>query len=183
MHNYTDISGQRFGRLVAVEMIGKDKQRNAIWLCKCDCGNEITTRGSSLRAGVSKSCGCLNAELAGERIKAIRTSHGQFGTRLYGVWAAMLRRCNNPHTNVYHLYGARGVTVCEEWREFPAFQDWALANGYDENAPRGACTLDRIDVNGNYSPENCRWVSMKVQNNNRRNNIKRRTASWQKRRT
>ena len=94
-------------------------------------------------------------------------------TRLYRVWASMKDRCYNPNKKEYHNYGGRGITICDEWRDdFQEFHDWAFTNGYDENAPRGACTLDRIDVNGNYCTENCRWVDMKTQNNNRRNNKK-----------
>lgn len=89
-------------------------------------------------------------------------------TRLYNVWKNMKVRCNNPHSKEYKYYGERGICVCDEWNDFREFQKWAYANGYDENAKRGECTLDRIDVNKNYEPSNCRWVNMKVQCNNRR---------------
>lgn len=93
--------------------------------------------------------------------------HGGNGTRLHNVWIMMKQRCNNPKTFEYHRYGGRGIKVCEEWLSFAVFRDWAMANGYDPNAPRGKCTLDRIDNDGNYEPSNCRWVDMKEQMKNR----------------
>ena len=93
--------------------------------------------------------------------------HGESKTRLYGVWGNMRFRCNNPNDDHYKYYGAKGIKVCKEWDDFTAFRDWALANGYDENAPIGVCTIDRIDVNGNYEPSNCRWVDAKIQSQNR----------------
>ena len=89
-------------------------------------------------------------------------------TRLYNVWKNMKVRCNNPNYKEYKYYGQRGISVCEDWNEFNNFYEWAINNGYDENAKRGECTLDRIDTNKNYEPSNCRWVSMKIQANNRR---------------
>lgn len=93
--------------------------------------------------------------------------HGGNGTRLHNVWIMMKQRCNNPNTGEYHRYGGRGIKVCDEWASFANFRDWAMANGYDPAAPRGACTLDRVDNDGNYEPSNCRWVDMKEQMKNR----------------
>ena len=89
-------------------------------------------------------------------------------TRLYRIWTDMRTRCNNPHSKNYEYYGKRGISVCSEWDDFEVFQKWAYSNGYKEDAKRGECTLDRIDVNGNYKPSNCRWVNMKTQCQNRR---------------
>lgn len=154
-----DISGKRFGKCIAIKPLGKRKNNKVVWLCKCDCGNYFETIGTQLTGGKTKSCGCICKK------------HGMFGTRLYGVWRSMKERCY-VESNISHKhYGARGITVCDEWQEFIPFMEWAYKNGYDETAKRGECTLDRIDVNGNYCPENCRWVDMSVQSNNKTNNV------------
>ena len=93
--------------------------------------------------------------------------HGGTGTRLHKVWIMMKQRCNNPNTGEYHRYGGRGIKVCDEWLSFANFRDWAMSNGYEPNAPRGECTLDRIDNDGNYEPSNCRWIDLKEQMVNR----------------
>ena len=91
--------------------------------------------------------------------------------RLYGVWRCLIQRCTNPKFREFPYYGGRGITVCDEWLSYDNFYEWAYSTGYDDTAPRGVCTLDRIDVNGNYTPSNCRWVSMKIQNRNKVNNV------------
>lgn len=138
-----------------------------MWLCQCDCGNEVTVSGNRLRSGNTKSCGCLRRELVSKRFK----THGAGKTRLYRIWRGMRQRCNNPKHKYYKNYGGRGILVCSEWDSFEAFHDWADCNGYDESAPSGNCTLDRIDSDGNYCPVNCRFVSMKEQQNNKTNNL------------
>ena len=174
-----DITNQRFGRLVAIKRSGFSNRHAAIWECQCDCGNIVHVLSASLRCGDTKSCGCLKRDCGSQMIKSITgegSTHFKHGdakahnmARLYYVWLAMKDRCRNPNNKRYKDYGGRGITVCEEWlRDYTAFRNWAMANGYDPTAPRGACTIDRIDVDGNYCPENCRWVSMKVQNRNKR---------------
>ena len=145
-------------------MVGANNRRHNVWLCRCDCGNEVEVIATDLTTGHTCSCGCLMRETASKTM----TTHGKTGTRLNVVWQGMLARCNNQHHKSYKNYGGRGIKVCDEWLDFTAFEEWAFANGYDENAPRGQCTLDRIDNNGNYEPNNCRWADMKTQMQNQR---------------
>ena len=166
--NFKDMTGQRYGRLVVLERAENDRHGNAMWLCQCDCGHKKIAMGQSLRAGKTKSCGCLLSESSKKRLSKIVTNHGYSGTKIYSVYRAMIERCTKPQNKAFKNYGGRGITVCDEWmKDRERFFKWAVANGYKEGLQ-----LDRIDVNGNYCPENCRFVTNKVNANNLRKNIK-----------
>lgn len=155
-----NLLGQTFGRLTVISQ-APSRNGHTRWNCICTCGSEVSVLSTGLRSGNTKSCGCLHSEIS----VRVNTVHGGKHTRLYASWAHMLQRCRNCKDAKFKDYGARGITVCDEWSEYAHFQKWALENGY-----RDDLTLDRIDVNGNYCPENCRWVSNKEQQRNKRNN-------------
>ena len=166
--------GMKFNMLTVVEFDHYKKNSLACFKCKCDCGNYCVARINDLKTGAKKSCGCLGRQNKLDIVKRRKdqTTHGESRTRLYKVWIGMRRRCQPLGNKETKNYGDRGISVCEEWEtDFLAFKKWALANGYDENAPKGECTLDRIDVNGNYEPSNCRWANAEVQGRNRRETI------------
>lgn len=152
-----DLTGQRFGRLVAVKNTGIDGHGRSVWACKCDCGADAFVAASVLRR-TQKSCGCLVREKA--------TKHGGSSHPLYKTWAAMIERCESPNNKSYHSYGGRGIKVCKRWRD--NFGDWLLDMG---ERPSPKHSIDRIDPNGDYEPSNCRRSTSLGQQRNRRNNI------------
>lgn len=174
MSSAYNLAGQKFGRLTVIERTGVLKNGSALWRCRCDCGQMATATTAHLKGGFVQSCGCLKRESASENGKRSATHHGRSRldpkqNRLYGVWKNMKYRCNNPNAKPYPNYGGRGIKVCPEWENsFEAFKAWAIEAGYDYDAPYGKLTLDRIDCNKGYSPDNCRWVDMKAQADNRR---------------
>ncbi len=162
-----DLTGQKFGMLTVVQRVEdhvyKNGRHDIVYECKCDCGNNKDVLAVHLRSGHTQSCGCYRAKNTSE----MRYKHGGRDTRLYCIWKNMKARCLNAMHDDYSLYGGRGITICDEWIcDYKSFADWANGCGYTD-----ALTLDRMDVNGNYCPENCRWVTQKEQCNNTRRNI------------
>lgn len=147
-----------------IEELPERKHGEKVYRCKCDCGSTVDVISGNLKAYKTKSCGCLRIETT----KYYATKHGKRNTRLYNIYTHMIQRCYNTNNIDYHNYGERGIKICDEWlNEFMNFYNWAIENGY-----RDELTIDRIDVNGNYEPDNCRWASFYEQSNNKQNSIK-----------
>jgi len=159
------VIGEKFNKLTILEDLGRRKSESGhtytYVLVKCECGTEKEMLYADITSGHNKSCGCYNLSQIKERM----TTHGKSDTRLYRIWKDMRRRCNNPNRKNYYLYGGRGIRVCEEWDSFDNFYEWSMENGYENYL-----TIDRIDTNGNYEPDNCRWITRKAQNGNTRKN-------------
>lgn len=171
MGNFIDLTEKKYGRLTVMQRAPNENGMTR-WKCKCICGNEIIAAGNHLKAGEIRSCGCYRKEKM--------TSHSMRNTRLYSIWTNMKTRCNNSKNKRYKDYGARGIHVCNQWADdFNSFHEWAISNGY-----RDDLTIDRINVDGDYEPNNCRWIPLSEQNNNKRNTVfltyngNKQTLSW-----
>lgn len=160
-----DLVGQRFGRLMVLYDTGERRNREVVWHCQCDCGNELDIRSKSLVSAHTTSCGCYRRQ----RVAEVNTVHGMTRGKkfhpIYQAWCDMLQRCENPNVKCFRNYGLRGIKVCDEWHKFIPFCDWALASGWQKKLQ-----LDRINNNGNYEPGNCRWVTPQENSRNRRSN-------------
>ena len=152
---FKSLKGKPFGYLAVIEEDSKH------CTCRCECGIVLKVSRNNLISGHTKSCGCLRRKRTSENFK----KHGQSNTRLHNIWRDIIKRCTNKKYRQFYLYGGRGIEVCADWLDFENFYIWAISNGYHDSL-----TIDRIDTNGNYDPNNCRWTTQKKQNNNKRNN-------------
>lgn len=170
LHYYKDLTGERFGKLVAESYLYTNYRRKAVWRCKCDCGNYIEVPSERLTTGNTKSCGCLHIETTKKNIQKAIKKQTKYKTEtekiISVVFNQMKRRCYNPQCKAHKNYGGRGIKIYEKWiNDFNSFYEWSLRNGWKKGL-----SIDRIDVNGDYEPNNCRWVNNLVQQNNKRNN-------------
>lgn len=163
MSTLIDITGNKYGMLTVIRRVENAPKGVARWECRCDCGNIVIVRGGNLKNGAVKSCGCLKG-IANKK----RSKHNMTGTRLYQIWINIKSRCYRKKNPFYKDYGARGIKMCAEWRDsFESFAEWALSNGYQDDL-----TIERINNDLDYRPNNCKWIGIGDQANNRRSNIK-----------
>ena len=157
MTRLLDLTGQKFGRLTVVCRAENDRYNAARWTCECECGATCIVAGKDLRCGHTLSCGCLRKEAAHNK-----STHGLSRTRIYRIWSDMKNRCYNRNVPNYKNYGERGIRVCDEWLDPSKFFEWAFNSGYTDEL-----TIERIDLDGNYEPENCKWITLKQQQANK----------------
>lgn len=172
--NTKDLTGQKFNRLTVIGFAGYFKESAnsapsktaAYWFAECKCNKTVMVKASLLLAGKTQSCGCFASESRAEFCRRTKRKHGQGATKLYYVWTGLRTRCNNPRNMFFKHYGGRGITYTKEWESFETFRDWALASGYEEGL-----SIERIDVDGNYCPENCMWIPCGDQQKNKTNAV------------
>lgn len=155
-----NLKSKEFGRLLVLERAGSDRRGEALWLCECVCGKMTEVLGHNLRSGHTQSCGCYHKEVSAK----VNTTHGFRSHPLYKVWDTMKYRCYYPTCSAYKYYGERGIEICAAWHDFKTFLDFALTHGWKKGL-----TIERINVNGNYCPENCTFIPLNEQSKNRRN--------------
>lgn len=160
-----DMTGYKTGRIKVVEQAGKNKRGNILWRYECSCGGGGVATADAIRR--MKSCGCIRKEKGKEFFHNYNITHGESRTRIYIIWGNMINRTSNKKNKDYKNYGGRGITVCEEWKDYLTFKKWALENGYSDTL-----TLDRIDNDKGYYPGNCRWTDKETQNNNKQQSRK-----------
>lgn len=166
MGNFIDLKGKTIGRITVLENMGKDKNGGYVWLCKCECGIIKNIKSRSLTIG-TKSCGCFQRETVSKNNKIVFTKHKLKGHPINSLWSNIKTRCYNPKGSCYENYGGRNISICEEWKsDFLSFYNWCLNNGWKKGLQ-----IDRIDNNGNYEPNNCRFVTNKENCNNKNNNV------------
>lgn len=173
INNDENLRGQKFGRLTIIgfekikKPYGSTTTSTWNWICRCECGNIVSVIPGLVKNGHTTSCGCYKREKTIEYNKKAKVKHGGRSDRLYYIWRGMKERCYNKNNKNYPQWGGRGISICDEWiNDYAVFRAWALKNGYDDSL-----SLDRIDVNSNYSPENCRWATYKEQARNKTNAV------------
>lgn len=165
-NGFDNLIGKKYGKLTVIGLSPKKSGRKSYWVCKCDCGNKHIVRSDVLKKGDVQSCGCLKKEQDKKNLTT-HWRHMESGTHLHQTWLGIKDRCTNENVKCYSRYGGRGIMVCDEWmNSYEKFRDWALSNGY-----KRSLSIERINVNGNYEPCNCKWIPMVEQANNRRNTV------------